>query len=73
MVVPLFTALLLIGIFAAAYCQVQGSSAFSRMVIARTDADSDEHEAEWKRWRQLQYHISLGLVVLVCSLAQILK
>jgi len=73
MMVPVFTALLLIGIFAAVYCQVQGSSAFSRMVVARTEADSDEREAEWKHWRQLQYHISLGLVVLICGLTQILK
>jgi len=70
MMVPVFTALLLIGIFAAVYCQVQGSSAFSRMVVARTEA---EREAEWKHWRQLQYHISLGLVVLICGLTQILK
>ena len=71
--VPLFTALLLIGIFSVVFCHVQGSSAFSRMVIARRDADSDAYEAEWKRWRQLQLHVSLGLVVLICALSQILK
>jgi len=71
--VTLFTALLLIGIFAAVFCHVQGSSAFTRMVISRSDADSDAYEAEWKRWRQLQFHVSLGIVVFVCGLAQLLK
>lgn len=71
--VTLFTALLLIGIFGAAYCQVQGSTAFTRMVIARNDDECDSHEAEWKHWRQLQFHISLAIVVFVCALAQLLK
>ena len=70
--VTLFIALLLIGIFAAVFCHLHGSTAFSRMVIARSEADCEAHEAEWKRWRQLQFHISLAIVVLVCGLAQFL-
>jgi len=66
------TALLLVGFFLAALCHQQGCSAFNRMVLSRTDADSHECEAQWKHWRQLQFHISLGLVVLVCGLCQIL-
>jgi len=69
----LFVALLLVGIFSAAWCHIQGTTAFSRMVDARTDADCDAHEAEWKHWRQLQFHISLGMVVLIGALAEILK
>ncbi|MFT3780695.1 MAG: hypothetical protein QM790_01680 [Nibricoccus sp.] len=67
-----FTALLMLGVFLAALCHRQGNSAFLHMVVARTDADSHAFEAEWKKWRQLQFHISLGLVALVCGLTQLL-
>jgi hypothetical protein len=69
----LFTAFLLLGLFSVMYCHLEGSAAFSRMVIARTDADSDACEAKWKHWRQLEGHIGWGILVLVCALSVILK
>jgi hypothetical protein len=68
-----FLALLLVGIYSAVLCHLNGNSAFSRMTVARSDADSDACEAEWKRWRQLQLHISYGIVAVICALAQVCK